>query len=156
MPQATIDNQEQTATCATCPYFQPHDDGTNKGWCKLFNHFARENHQQTQDCVNNISDEQAVAQAELDQHIEEQARRFEWKTEDSVRPHAAQELAPEFEVDSDLDAEFGILYRVWFSYHLLGTFYQNLDGFWISQPCNSDERLTWHSDLQAIDAILAA
>lgn len=138
MTLATL--EPQVSNCATCPYFQPHNDGTNKGWCNLFNHFARESHQQTQDCVNNISDEQTVAQIELDQHIEEQA----------------QELAPEFEIDSDIDAEFGTLHRVWFSYHLLGTFYQDIDGFWISQPCNSDERLSCHSDQQAIDAILAA
>ncbi|MBW4480727.1 MAG: hypothetical protein KME54_28785 [Tolypothrix brevis GSE-NOS-MK-07-07A] len=106
MPQATIDKQEQTTTCAACPYFQPHNDGTNKGWCNLFNHFARETHPLTQDCINTIESEQAVAQAELNQHIEEQA----------------QALAPEFEIDCDVDVKFGTLYRVWSSYHELKHF----------------------------------
>ncbi|MBD2254714.1 hypothetical protein [Nostoc parmelioides] len=45
----------------------------------------------------------------------------------------------EIEVDSVMDV-FGELYRVWYSYQLLGTFYQNLDGKWVAQPCNTNER----------------
>jgi hypothetical protein len=108
---------QQVLTCASCPYFQSHDDGTNKGWCKLFNHFARVTHQQTQDCINSAENEQAVAQSELDQHIEEQA----------------QKLAPEFEIDSDIDQDFGTLYRVWSSQHVLGTFYEDAQGKWVAQ-----------------------
>jgi hypothetical protein len=48
-------------------------------------------------------------------------------------------VAPEIEIDSVPD-ELGELYRVWNSYHLLGTFYQNLEGKWVVQPCNRDER----------------
>ncbi len=48
-------------------------------------------------------------------------------------------VAPEIEIDSVPD-ELGELYRVWNSYHLLGTFYQNLEGKWVAQPCNNDER----------------
>lgn len=139
MPQTTID-QEQATTCASCPYFQPHNDGTNKGWCKLFNHFARESHQQTQDCVNTIENEQTAAQSELDQHIEQQAAL----------------LAPEFEIDSDIDADFGVLYRVWMGYHLLGTFYQNIEGKWVAQPCNSDFRPHLNTSTQAELVIIAA
>jgi|GEM_PF-3477280 len=47
---------------------------------------------------------------------------------------------PEIEVDSDIDADFGTLYRVWNSRALLGTFYRASDGKWIAQPCNSDDR----------------
>lgn len=137
MTQTTL--EPQVLTCATCPYFQPHNDGTNKGWCNLFNHFARESHQQTQDCVNNISDEQAIAQAELDQHIQEQA----------------QEIAPGFEIDSDVDQDFGVLYRVWSSYHLLGTFYQDVEGKWVAQPCNSDFRPRLNTSMQAELVIIA-
>lgn len=45
-------------TCANCPYFQPHDDGTNKGWCSVFNTFAREHHAQTKDCLQNFPEEE--------------------------------------------------------------------------------------------------
>ncbi|WP_445634558.1 hypothetical protein NSTC745_06379 [Nostoc sp. DSM 114161] len=86
-------------------------------------------------------DTQAIAQFQLNLHLSEQS----------------DEVA-EYEIDSTDDV-FGKLYRVWGGeqgINLLGTFYQALDGFWISQPCNSDERLPWHSDQQAIDAILAA
>lgn len=48
-------------------------------------------------------------------------------------------VVPEIEIDSVPD-EFGELYRVWNSYHLLGTFYQNLEGKWVAQPCNREER----------------
>jgi hypothetical protein len=41
-------------------------------------------------------DSQAIAQSELEKHIEQQA----------------QELAPEFEIDG-IDDVFGILYRLW-------------------------------------------
>ncbi|MBD2472380.1 hypothetical protein [Nostoc sp. FACHB-145] len=52
----------------------------------------------------------------------------------------ADAVAPEIEIDSVPD-EFGELYRIWNRYHhLLGTFYQNLEGKWIAQPSNSDER----------------
>lgn len=51
-------------------------------------------------------DEQTIAQAELNAHIEAQA----------------QEIAPEIEIDSTLDSDFGTLYRVWHGSHLLGTF----------------------------------
>ena len=70
---------------------------------------------------NTIADEQSTAQAELNQYAETQA----------------QAIAPEIEVDSDIDPEFGELYRIWYSYHLLGTFYQASDGKWIAQPCDS-------------------
>ncbi len=58
------------------------------------------------------SDEQTIAQAELDAYFEQQA----------------QAIAPEIEIDSDIDSHFGTIYRVWHSYHLLGTFYQAIDG----------------------------
>ncbi|MCC5640648.1 hypothetical protein LC593_33420 [Nostoc sp. CHAB 5844] len=63
-------------------------------------------------------DAQAIAQFELEQYIEQQA----------------QELAPEFEIDSTEDEDFGTLYRVWKSFHFLGSFYQSLDGKWVVQP----------------------
>jgi hypothetical protein len=69
-------------------------------------------------------DNQASAQSEFEEYIEQKA--------DAV--------APEFEIDSILN-DFGELYRVWYGSRLLGTFYQNLEGKWIAQPCNRDERV---------------
>ncbi|MHC5823388.1 MAG: hypothetical protein ACYT04_48030 [Nostoc sp.] len=86
-----------------------------------------------------LQDEQEIAQAELDQYIEQQS----------------QEVAPLVEIDS-VEEVFGTLYRVWSSYHFLGTFYQSLEGCWISQPYNTTQRASWASDTQAIAAILAA
>ena len=48
--------------------------------------------------------------------------------------------SPEIEIDSDIDADFGVLYRVWNSRTLLGTFYQAADDKWVAQPLNSDDR----------------
>ncbi|MBD2364483.1 hypothetical protein H6G36_25475 [Anabaena minutissima FACHB-250] len=45
-------------TCATCSHFKAHNDGTNKGWCCLFDSFARESHAVTQDCINSSEEEQ--------------------------------------------------------------------------------------------------
>ena len=67
-----------------------------------------------------LLDEQEIAQLEFEQHIEQQAA----------------VIAPEIEVDSVQDEVFGTLYRVWNSYHFLGSFYQSWDGRWVAQPCN--------------------
>ncbi|MBD2357634.1 hypothetical protein H6G41_23975 [Tolypothrix sp. FACHB-123] len=69
-------------------------------------------------------DAQAQAQFELEQYINEQA----------------QDVAPEFEIDSVDDADFGTLYRVWSGMKLLGTFYRAVDGLWVAQPCNVEQR----------------
>ncbi|MBW4591763.1 MAG: hypothetical protein KME46_02270 [Brasilonema angustatum HA4187-MV1] len=69
-------------------------------------------------------DNQASAQAEFEEHIDE----------------SADAVAPEFEIDSIPD-DFGELYRVWYGSRLLGTFYQNLEGKWIAQPCHRDKQL---------------
>lgn len=86
-------------------------------------------------------DAQAIAQAQLNLYLTEQS--------DEAAYH---------EIDS-VDDIFGKLYRVWGGekgINLLGTFYQALDGFWISQPCNSSVREHWATDTQAINAILTA
>lgn len=80
-------------------------------------------------------------QAELDNYLVQQS-------DESVQ----------YEIDSVVDV-FGDLYRVWGGekgINLLGTFYQNLDGFWVSQPCNTTQRGSWATDNEAINAILAA
>lgn len=69
-------------------------------------------------------DEQIIAQAELSAYIES----------------LAQEIAPEIEIDSTLDNDFGTLYRVWHSYNLLGTFYQVVNGSWIVQSSYTDQK----------------
>ena len=84
-----------------------------------------------------LQDEQEIAQSELDQYIEQQA----------------QEVAPEIEIDS-VELVSGTLYRVWNSYHFLGTFYQSLDGLWISQPYNTTQRGNWATDTEAIATFL--
>jgi hypothetical protein len=84
-------------------------------------------------------DQQYIAQAELDKHIEEQA----------------QSLAPEFEIDGDIDADFGTLYRVWKRWELLGTFYRDLSGKWVAQPIGTEIESRFDTDNQAILAIIA-
>jgi len=68
-------------------------------------------------------DNQTSAQSEFEEYIDQ----------------LDETIAPEIEIDSIPD-DLGELYRVWNSYHLLGTFYQNLEGKWVAQPCNSDDR----------------
>jgi hypothetical protein len=84
-------------------------------------------------------DGQAQAQLELEQYINEQA----------------QDIAPEFEIDSVDDADFGTLYRVWSGMKLLGTFYRAVDGLWVVQPCNCDARPRYETPEQAQLIIIA-
>jgi hypothetical protein len=56
--------------------------------------------------------------------------------------------ALQIEIDSVPD-DFGELYRVWNGWHFLGTFYQNLQGKWIAQPCNGDKKYCCDSSLEA-------
>ncbi|MEH2133755.1 MAG: hypothetical protein V7K86_24725 [Nostoc sp.] len=86
-------------------------------------------------------DIQSVTQAELDNLLANQSLE-----------------SAQYEIDSTDDV-FGTLYRVWGGekgINLLGTFYQSLDGFWISQPCNTTQRGSWATDTQAINAIVTA
>lgn len=55
--EAHVEEQAQEIapqTCASCPHFASHNDGTDKGWCSIFDSFARECHPITQDCINNF------------------------------------------------------------------------------------------------------
>jgi len=83
-----------------------------------------------------IIDEQTIAQAEFNAYIEAQA----------------QEIAPEIEIDSSPDSDFGTLYRVWNSYHLLGTFYQSVDGKWVVQSdhCGSHKSCNTAAEAQLL------
>ncbi len=80
--------------------------------------------------------EQTIAQAELNAYIEAQA----------------QVIAPEIEIDSDIDSHFGTLYRVWHSYHLLSTFYQAIEGSWVVQSSytNSQPRCNTAAEAQLL------
>lgn len=131
--------EPQVKTCADCPYFQPHNDGTNNGWCNLFDHFAKLSHQQTQDCINTIRDEHSCAQVEIDDEVE----------------LFAAALPAGYEIDAANDVDFGKLYRIWHSFYLCGTFYQDMDGHWIPQPVKSDFRPRVRSELQAQLIIIA-
>ena len=87
-----------------------------------------------------VMDTQALAQLELEQYIEEQA----------------QEIAPEFEIDSVDDADFGTMYRVWSGRELIGTFYRaDVDGLWVAQPCYSELRPRYETPEQAQLLIIA-
>jgi hypothetical protein len=50
------------------------------------------------------------------------------------------EIPPEIEIDSVPD-DLGELYRVWYGFLFLGTFYQNFEGKWIARSGKSDEKL---------------
>ncbi|MBW4675924.1 MAG: hypothetical protein KME52_18455 [Desmonostoc geniculatum HA4340-LM1] len=73
----------------------------------------------------------------------------------AIAQNVAASIAPDYEIDSVEDGDFGTLYRMWKSYHFLGSFYQNLDGKWISQPANTDCRQESDTEYQAQLVILA-
>lgn len=127
--------QELPATCANCPYFQPHNDGTNKGWCGLFDHFARLDHAQTQDCVNTIRDEQAEVQNEVEQQVEE---------------------VPEpYEIDSEEHPKHGQVFRLWKGWQFAGSFYETRDGKWVAEPTQATINGKFSTSTQAILVLIA-
>ncbi|MBR8839517.1 MAG: hypothetical protein DSM106950_37325 [Stigonema ocellatum SAG 48.90 = DSM 106950] len=84
-------------------------------------------------------DQQTRAQAELDAYIEAQS----------------QEIAPEIEIDSIPDRDFGELYRVWHGSQILGTFYQALDGLWMIQSNHTDSQIRCNTASEAQMLIVA-
>ncbi|MBR8841090.1 MAG: hypothetical protein DSM106950_45870 [Stigonema ocellatum SAG 48.90 = DSM 106950] len=61
----------------------------------------------------------------------------------------SQEIAPEIEIDSTQDRDFGELYRVWHGSYLLGTFYQALDGLWMIQSNHNDSPIRCNTAAEA-------
>lgn len=47
--------QPTLATCATCPYFQDFGEPNGRGWCLLFDQMARQQHNRTGGCEQEIS-----------------------------------------------------------------------------------------------------
>lgn len=79
--------------------------------------------------------------------------------------HQAQLIAPDIsgvkvksekaktEIDS-VDDVFGLFYRVWDGMILLGTFYENMQGKWVAQPCNRESRFIVNTSEQAHLAVI--
>ena len=68
---ATTLPEQQTLTCSTCPFSQQIEG--NRYSCALDGKVTRGHWEATQDCKWALEDEQAKAQEELEQHIDEQA-----------------------------------------------------------------------------------
>ena len=52
MVQATaLKPAVEVKTCSQCPHFKNFNEPNDRGWCTLFDHYARENHEKTNDCV---------------------------------------------------------------------------------------------------------
>lgn len=45
----------QTFTCSQCPHFNDFNESNSRGWCELFNHQAKQHHEQTNDCITTSS-----------------------------------------------------------------------------------------------------
>lgn len=63
---------------------------------------------------------------------------------------------PEIEIDLLSDQDFGDLFRVWKGSQIIGTFFQSLDGKWVSQPFFSTKRQRWNSSEDAVNEIVNA
>ena len=53
MTTSTIERTTQS-TCANCPYFQDFGESNGRGWCSAFDQMARQQHEQTGDCEQEI------------------------------------------------------------------------------------------------------
>jgi hypothetical protein len=49
--QSTTVKPSESKTCSTCPHFNNYKEPNGRGWCELFDHHARQHHEQTNDCV---------------------------------------------------------------------------------------------------------
>lgn len=58
MTQTVLTKTVEVETCAACPYFDNFHESNGRGWCKLFDHQAREHHEITNDCI--VSSDLAV------------------------------------------------------------------------------------------------
>jgi len=67
----------------------------------------------------------------------------------------SEELPLEYEIDSEHDADFGELFRIWKGWIFLGTFYQALDGKWIAQAVNASIDGRFDTSAQVITLIIA-
>ncbi|WP_414755601.1 hypothetical protein [Anabaena sp. CCY 9910] len=64
--EAEVNIASAVKTCANCPHFNSHGDGTDKGWRCLFDRFAREQHATTQGCINSMEE---VEQEQVDDYL---------------------------------------------------------------------------------------
>ncbi|MDF5725171.1 MAG: hypothetical protein PUP91_32920 [Rhizonema sp. PD37] len=90
-------------------------------------------------CIVENVDELSIAQAELSAYIEAQA----------------QAIAPEIEIDSVIDIDFGTLYRVWEGHRLQGTYYHALDGKWVVQSNYNSNRPRCNTQSEAELLVIA-
>jgi hypothetical protein len=61
--QSTVVKPSESKTCSTCPHFHNYKESNGRGWCDLFNHQARQQHEQTNDCVlsESLENEQEIS-----------------------------------------------------------------------------------------------
>ncbi len=94
---------------------------------------------------------QDLSQQELERYLYWQAQLIAPDTSNiQVKPEMVRT-----EIDA-LPEVFGTLYRVWDEMILLGTFYENLEGKWVAQPCNRESRLIVNTSEQAHAAVIAS
>ncbi|BAZ47295.1 hypothetical protein NIES4102_43410 (plasmid) [Chondrocystis sp. NIES-4102] len=67
MTQTVLTKAVEVQTCATCPYFDNFHESNGRGWCKLFDHQAREHHEITNNCI--VSSDLAVSH-ELEDNLD--------------------------------------------------------------------------------------
>ena len=68
MTQATaVQPASQIKTCSVCPHFDNFHEPNGRGWCELFNDYAREHHEETQDCINSS---ESIISHELEDNLD--------------------------------------------------------------------------------------
>ena len=98
-----------------------------------------------------IANVQALPQQELEAYLYHQAQLIAPDTSEiQVKPETSKT-----EIDSVKDV-FGTLYRVWDGMVLLGTFYENLQGKWIAQPCNRESKFKVNTSEQVHLTVIAS
>ncbi len=65
----------EPATCFTCPYFQNFNEPNGRGWCKAFDQQAKEHHQRTASCDQEIAKLNAEKTLQAEAQIHPQAVR---------------------------------------------------------------------------------
>jgi hypothetical protein len=108
-------------SCSNCPKFQPHNDGTDKGWCTLFDRFAREHHTMTADCEQELEVTEDTQEAiELPAPIGRLPQLGDFKTIGAYCLMCT-------EVDT---GDYAAVYEISRDFQPAGEVYMTYDGYW--------------------------
>lgn len=149
MTQATsVKPAVEVQTCASCPCFDDFQEHNGRGWCKLFDHNCRKQHEQTQDCINS-------SDLEVSHELKDNLEFFPEVKEKFVEPVEAKAVKPKpilrrnqhkkvFQIS--VEEERYTVIKVWDNG---GTWLGSRVESVLIRPCNSRQKPWWESVIKS-------